>query len=82
MYNIITNTLLHCQFKRMQKIRVKNLNDTCVQLVDYIGEKSVLSDCLSLEKRFELEFVKSGQKSNELGRKLKQSGNEHYSKGG
>ena len=67
--------------KRMQKIRVKNLNDACIQLVNYIGEKSVLSDCIALGKRFELDFVKSGQKSNELGRKLKQSGNEHYSKG-
>ena len=65
----------------MQKIRVKNLNDACIQLVNYVGEKSVLSDCIALGKRFELDFVKSGHKSNELGRKLKQSGNEHYSKG-
>ena len=80
MYKKITK-LDYLLFKRMQKIRVKNLNDTCMQLVNYIGEKSVLSDFIALGDKFELDFVKSGQKSNELGRKLKQSGNDHYSKG-
>ena len=65
MYKKITK-LDYLLFKRMQKIRVKNLNDTCMQLVNYIGEKSVLSDCIALGDKFELDFVKECKK-----RKLK-----------
>merc|ERR1711931_547088 len=61
----------------MEILKVENLSESCAKLVDEIDE-NVTESCLKFDKKYRVEFAKSGKKSNQLAERFKKSGNEHY----